>query len=177
MAYAEKWNRWTLSDEDANAILEFTSFVQADFRDEGRVASEPIEEGSFAAYNKTDSPLDAYVTLGIQGEPDELQDALDKLRALKKETATFSVITPEQEYEKITLESFNYTRKREDGLNSLYVELHLVEVREIAPQYSTVALPAKKCRNSDNASKVNAGKSQATETPPYNSILSGKGNG
>jgi hypothetical protein len=177
MSENNKWNRWELTDENANRIIEFTSFLSSDMRYDGTVSTEPLELGGFAAYNKNASPVEGDVVLGIQGEPDELQDALDKLADLRGGTDRFSLITPEREYRNMTLESFNFTRKREDGLNSLYVELRLVEIREVTPQYANVALPPSKCRNSDNAGKANTGKAQVTEGPkPYNSILSGKGN-
>ena len=174
MTLNSSWDRWTLADQNAAAIVEFTSLISLDVRDEGQVASEPIEEGSFTSYNKTDSPLEVYTTLGVQGEPDALQSVIDRLRELKRSTTTFSLVTPEQEYENLNLESFNYVRRREDGLNALYVELHLVEIREVQSSYSNVALPASKCRNSDNASKVNTGKAQAEQRESVASRIAAK---
>ena len=161
---------WALVNDDGEPILDYTSMISVEIKQEGRVSSEPIEEGGFASYNKVEFPLDARVQVGMQGEPDELQDFLDKLVELKKEAETFSLVTAEQEHKNLTLESYDYARKREDGINTIFAELRIVEIREVSPQFANVKLPPARCRNKENASRVDTGRTQAEEAP-YNSMF------
>lgn len=155
-----EFNRWTLANADGEGLIEFTSFISSDISASSRAVSSPIEEGSFSTYNKVQAPLEGTVVLGCQGEPDQLQGVIDTLNGLKEATTTFSLITPEQEFRNLTLESFSYSRKREDGVNVIYVELRLLEIRSIATQY--VKLPARKCKRKDCASPTQNGKTNTS---------------
>lgn len=182
-----QWSRWTLADKSGKPVVEFTTFISLDAQHEGRVVTNPVEEGSFSSYNKTQNPFTGKVTLGRQGTPSELQTTIDALKKLKEGTTLFSLVTPEYEYKNLTLESFSYTRKREDGVNVLYVELSLVEVREVTVQYTALAVKA--CKKKEHSSKKNTGKKQGgtskngagaktSETKPVKqSLLKKAGNG
>ena len=154
-------NRWLLADENGLPVVAFTSFLSADIRNEGKVVSAPVEEGSFASYNKVATPLEADVTLGIQGDDATLQNALDTLTTLQAGTQLVSLVTPNAEYANLNLESFNYSRKRENGLGALFVELSLVEIRQVQAQYADARLAPRRER----------GKVQTTETSLAAGIL------
>lgn len=154
-------SQWAIVNSSGMSITNITSLISVEVRDSAQVVSESIEQGSFASYNKVVAPFDIYVSVAVQGEPDELQRTIDDLRAAKAGTELYSLITPEQEYEDLCIESMDYKRTREDGINALYVELHMVEVRQVDSQYTSVsaaALRAAQCKNSDNASKTEQGK-------------------
>lgn len=154
-------NEWLLLGENDDEILSFSSMLELEVENGGAVPSEVLEQGGFAAYNKTQEPLKIAVSLGIEGDPADLQSALAALKTLKEETTKFSLVTPEFEYVGLTLESFSYGRKREEGRGVLYVQLNLVEVREAETATTTVKLPKSKCKNADCASQKNNGKGQA----------------
>lgn len=154
----DQWSNWSLTDSaSGRSLIEFTSLIDADFRRNGRVTTEPVENGGFSAYNKTQSPDDIYATLGIEGTAAELQDALDTLSTLKQGLTLFSFVTPDQEYKNLTLEGFDYRRTREDGMGVLYASLHMVEVRLVTTQYSTTKLSTTQVRRADNASSQEQG--------------------
>ena len=155
---------WLLSGEGGGSLLEFDSFIAFEVRDEGQTLSEPTEEGGFATYNKTNTPLEAYVTLGKGGTDDERQVMIEKLQELKSGATKFSIITPFNEYENMTMQSFNHSHTREEGSKILLVELHVVEVRGVSPQYTTVALPQAQCKNPEDASNIDRGKINPQET-------------
>lgn len=150
---------WTLRNARTgrNAVT-FTSFIGAEITDEGKVVSGPVEEGSFASYNKTDSPLDVKVTLGMQGDNATLQEAIDALEQLRFSTDLVNLVTPVVEYEDLNLEKFSYSLKREDGRGCLYVDLHLVEIIEVEAQYTNARLAPQQNRGKVQAK--DAGKKQ-----------------
>lgn len=167
------WENWKVGD------IEFDTFISAEITADGAIVSEQVEEGSFVSYNKATSPLEITVMLGKSGEASELQDILDSLKELKDSTDVVSVVTPEAEYENMALESYSYSRRREDGVNVLFVELKLIEIREVESQTTTVqtkSSSAGKVTNSKNGeanSKTQSGKTATEETKkPYNSLLS-----
>ena len=68
----------------------------------------------------------------------------------------------------------NYSRKREDGLKVCYVELMMVEVREVEAQYTDTKrrrLTRKKVKNSDCASSQATGKTDAKQSKKKASLL------
>lgn len=155
---------WAIVNEDGISIADFGSIISVEVQHGGEVVSEPIERGSFATYNKTQEPLTVYATAARDGTSEELQAVLDSLCDVKASTALYRVITPEQEYTSLSLESYDYKRAREEGANVLIIEMRWVEVKEVETNYTTVVkLKPSQCKNKDNASKANTGKKQATE--------------
>lgn len=151
---------WIFLGDDDKDVLNFKSLLELDIESSGAVPAQVLEQGSFAAYNKTEEPLRITASIGIEGTPADLQDALSAINLLKQETTVFSVITPEFEYANMTVESFSYARKREEGRGALYVQMALVEVREVETATTTVKLPPKKCKKKDCASQKNNGQQQ-----------------
>lgn len=164
---------WTILDESGQTAVTFTSFIDIDLRNEGQALSYPIEEGKFANYNKIQAPLDIRVTLAVQGTETDFEYVLQKLDEYQKEAVKLSVSTPAALYENLTLETFNYTRNRENNSGMLTVELHLIEVREVETQVTTTVIT--KPKNPTSSGNTNTGKTQVVEQKDnqYSSILSG----
>lgn len=137
---------WTLNTASGVPAVAFTSFLGFELRNESRVVSSQVEEGSFATYNKVETPLEVTVSLGLQGDDAELQGALDTLNALQAGTELISLVTPTAEYRDLNLEGFNYRQRREDGLGALWVELSLVGVKQVAAEYANVKLAPRRNR-------------------------------
>lgn len=152
---------WTILDEGGATAVTFTSFVDIDLRNEGQALSYPIEEGSFANYNKVDAPLGIRVTLAVQGTDSDFEYILAKLDEYKREAVKLSVSTPARLYESMTLETYSYKRSREAGAGMLTVELSLVEVREVATQVTPTVIT--KPKNPTSSGKANTGKTQTTD--------------
>ena len=148
--------RWTLTNASGEAVVAFTSFLSLDLRNESRVVSGPVEEGSFATYNKVETPLEVDVSLGIQGDDATLQSALDSLNALQAGTELVNLVTPNAEYQDLNLESFSYRRRREDGLGVLWVDLSLVGVKQVKAAYTNVRLAQRRYRGKVQAQEVDA---------------------
>lgn len=151
--------RWALVDtKSGNDLVRFTSFLSCDVRNESTVVSSQVEEGSFASYNKVDSPLEVNVRLGIQGNDGELKDALDTLDSLRKSTKLVNLVMPSAEYRDLNLEMFNYTIKTELGRGVLFVDLSLKEIRQVKAEYSNEKIPEKKTAGKTQG--VDKGKAQ-----------------
>lgn len=138
--------QWSLNNASGERVVEFTSFISLDLRDEYTVVTGPVEEGSFANYNKTASPLEIDCSLGIEGDDATLSTALDALNALAAGTELVSLVTPDTEYDNLNLHSVSYRRRREDGLGVLWLDLKLIEVRQVKAEYTNARVGERKRR-------------------------------
>lgn len=153
----QQLQQWTIRGEDGSQIFDFTSFLSLDLRNEAKVVEGPVEEGGFATYNKVQLPIEASVSIGIQGENAELQAALDRLDELQAGTELLSLVTPDFEYSDLSLEMYSYQRKRDaGGIGVLYVDLELKEIKQVEAQYTNVKLGKKKQRGKVQAKETSA---------------------
>lgn len=160
---------WNIYDQNANPILSYTSFLGVEVQDQGSVVDAPIEEGSFASYNKVQTPFGLRVTVGKDGTRDELEAFLDSLSELKDTATLILVATPGRLYGPATLESLNYRRTVEAGAYALYVELTIVEIREVKTFVTSTVISGP--RNPTSAGNTNTGKTQPEQPAKRRSVL------
>ena len=149
--------QWTLM-KDGAALITFTSMLEANVQSDSAVLEEPLEQGSFAAFNRVQYSDVFRVKLAIEGDAADLQKAQETLKQLKSGTDTFSLVTPDYEHENLTLESYDYMRNQRQGYGLLVVDLRLKEIREV--QTGTATLTTVQCKNASNASKQKTGRTQ-----------------
>lgn len=154
--------QWSLNNASGERVVEFTSFISMELRDEYNVVTGPVEEGSFASYNKVASPLEIDCSLGIEGDDNTLNTALDALNELAASTEIVSLVTPETEYYNLNLHSVSYRRRREDGLGVLWLDLKLIEVRQVKAEYTNARVGEKKQRGKVQEKEVKNSGSQET---------------
>ena len=152
--------QWTLM-KDGAALITFTSMLEANVQSDSAVLEEPLEQGSFAAFNRVQYSDVFRVKLAIEGDAADLQKAQETLKQLKSGTDTFSLVTPDYEHENLTLESYDYMRNQRQGYGLLVIDLRLKEIREV--QTGTATLTTAQCKNASNASKQKTGRTQAQE--------------
>ena len=147
--------------------------LSVDISAENQVAHEPVEKGSFAAYNKAASPTQLRVTLSRGGTGYDQQSMLDTLERLCNGTDLVTLVTPAQEYAGYNLESYTYSRKSDRGAQLLVVELSLIEIRQVDTQATTTvtALKPAQVKNKSDATTANTGKVQAQEVTKRSSLL------
>ena len=151
--------------KDNAVAISFSRVMDLELTAEGKVLSIPIEQSSFAAYNKVASPTTIRATLAVEGEKSSLQSVVDTLFELKEGTDLLNFVTPIKEFENYTLEKFSYQQAAEKGINVLYVEIHISEVKEVEAQYTDAQAPItpKAAKKAGNASTVDKGKQQTQE--------------
>jgi len=150
--------------EGGGIAVEFSRIMDLEMTAEGKVVAAPIEQGSFASYNKVASPTAIRATLGVEGDLSDLQSVVDTLFELKDGTELVNFVTPVREYQSYTLEKFSYQQAAEKGVNVLYVEINLTEIKEVEPQYTDTSAPAitsKGAKNPANASTIDKGRTQS----------------
>ena len=176
-----KGQLYTLADEDGNPIISFKSLLKAEYASSGTVVSEPIEQNSFASYNKTTEPREYHFELALQMPNNDFSAALDKLEELKNGTELFSFVSPMHTFSDLSLEGYSTTF--ESFTSMMVVALDCKEIKQVEQGYTNVtvteATPISQgsAANADNADTVDTGMtgtetaSEAEEQSANQSIL------
>lgn len=156
-------NNWTILDESGASAVSFNVFVNMDVKTENKIMQSPVEQGGFVAYNKLQTPIEIGLQVAIKGDNSELEDAIKNLLTLSSSTQLVSLITPEQEYKNLNLTKLAYRRAAEDGVDVIFVDCGLTEVRQVTSEYTNARVATRKSR----------GKQQTKETSILASLFGG----
>lgn len=151
---------WTILDEQSLPVVTFTSFLSLDSDNTSKITNYTSEKGTFSSYNKIVAPDELAVTLAIQGNAAEIQDAIAILDTLRKEPQKVSIVSPYKEYKWFSLESYSYSFNQSQGVNLLIAAMNFKQVNEVEAIYTnSIKYP----KNPSAASAVNGGKKQGKE--------------
>ena len=144
---------WALCREDGS-VIELESVLRVDVDSSNQVMQAPVEQGAFAMYNKAVGPTTVDLQVAIKGDVAKRAELTKLLLDLSGTTELLTLITPEMEFSGYNLESAQYSRKIDDGVDIIYFDLGLIEVRQVAAQYG----------NAKVAKPVNKGKQNGKES-------------
>lgn len=142
---------WMIVDDSGEQAVPFNVFLSLNVKNEAKVVSAPVENGSFVTYNKTRTPIQITTTLAIKGKPDDLKSALSAIMDMVDNTSIVSLITPDFEYKNLCFSACNYRRSADNGIDMLIVDCGLTEVREIQLEYTNAKTAPKKTRGLQQA--------------------------
>lgn len=130
-------NYWGVFDQNGIPLLLADNVKSVKFQNRSKVATAPLEKGSFTAYNKVIEPytVNVVMTKGSGGVK-ERGAFLALVDAFSKSTDLFMVITPEAIYPNCNIVNYDYVREAGDGARLLKVNLHLQEIREVEVEYT-----------------------------------------
>ena len=160
---------WDIFDADGKRLLEFDTFFSIDAMSDAQVTQAPVENGSFASYNKQIAPTRSTVVLGYTGPSLVRSAIIKKCEALIAGTDLVSIVTPDRTLLDMSLVAMDYSYRAEHGIDRLVVALIFEEVRQVLAEYSSssadgTALSSKQVKNAADASTRDVGK-QTTQTP------------
>jgi hypothetical protein len=130
--------RWGVYLNGENAFPGATSVLSVEFKKGYKVANHPIEEGSFASYNKVEEPFEARISLSCDGtvpagDPSTYaanrESFLAAVMAACGDLKFYSVCVPEFTYINANLGSYQFSRKVQNGITLFVVEIAVQEVR------------------------------------------------
>ena len=160
----EQWGLYT-QGSDPTPVLDVDTVIDLKFGDTSKVSDFPVEEGSFASYNKVIAPYQPKIKVIVGSSKDGqtssqvriknlLQDLFEEVRS----TNIYDLHLPETYYEGVTVEKYDYSRTAAKGRGMLEVDITLMQIIEVSPQSTTVTLPSPKKPKA--APGVNGGKAQ-----------------
>lgn len=135
--------RWGIYDEGGALVAEADSVVNFEHGKEWRISDFPVEEGSFASYNKVETPFDQRVLFAKGGGDAERSDFLNSIDEAVSSLDLYSVVTPDATYVNANLVRYEYRRTSRNGVTLLLVEVVVREVRVAASAaFSDTASPS-----------------------------------
>ncbi len=135
--------QWIIADDEGHALVTPDSLVDLGYRGEQRVASYPVEQGSFAAYNKVAQPQELTLRLSCGGRNMSRDLFLAELQFLWASLTLVNVVTPDATYRSFNIDRLDYQRKSSSGLSLIVAEIHISEIRTSAQAaYSNTAQPS-----------------------------------
>ena len=181
--------RWGIYDQFGNALGTSNIFVDTlgtivsdvvglsvqstssiSYIKETRISDFPIEQGSFASFNKAELPANPSVILAVGSNELVRAAFLKEIDAACKSTGLYNILTPEITYMNYSIEKYNYRRESMRGCTLLLVELYLKEIRQVSAQFSNnnngqIQNP----KDAGASPQINNGRVQ-TQTPPNQSV-------
>ena len=108
---------------------------------EWNVSDYPVEQGGFQSYNKVQRPNMVRILMAKSGPEPARAEFMKQVRAAAASTNLYTVITPTDSYDSMTIERYTYRRSSERGKQLLSVEFHLrrINVTTTAPAFSNTA--------------------------------------
>lgn len=144
-------------------IARIASFLGLGYKGSSKVTQNPVERGGFFAANKVASPWAIPLQIAITGTPESLRATLSALHKYEQGTGLVNITTPFYTYLDGNIETLNWTLKEGGATGVLTLELGVIEIRQIDPQYTSVSVPPKsiaQVKNKSDTSTVETGKQQ-----------------
>lgn len=157
--------QWGIFDLQGTPAFDFDSFVEMDFDGASKVSSFPVEDGSFANYNKVTNPDRVKVRLAVGGDQNRINALIDDLDIEARAFNLLFVVTPNRIYSDMNLESVQYHRRNRNGENMVIAETTWIEIRQVSATFSDVALPSSNVKGAGSSSKQNNGNQQPGPPP------------
>lgn len=122
---------WGVLKSDGKPIATYDSVVSVDYREDSRIADYPIEEGSFASFNKVHNPYLKQVLISCGGSIERRAAFQVDLRAAQKSLELYTVITEDGTFNNCNLAAIDWARTVQDGAHIIkaYCEFREVRIR------------------------------------------------
>lgn len=136
--------KWQILDKSGNPIITPDSVLAIEYRGEQKVATHPVENGSFSSYNKVAIPFDLRIRVTCNGQGKHSRsDFLAKIQSMLNSTDLYSVSTPDVVYKSVNLEHFDYRRESRGGVSLITAEMWFTEIRQrVSDSGQNVAQPS-----------------------------------
>lgn len=141
---------WGIYSGGAPVILA-DNVVEVQYRQQWSISDFPVERGAFESYDKVQVPYDARLRFTAGGSEANRAAMLASIAAVAGDTNLYDVVTPEAVYLSCNFTHYDYSRRSNEGLGLLSVDIWLIEVRE------TVSAAMSNTKDPSGASQQNGG--------------------
>jgi hypothetical protein len=144
--YLNTWGVFHKGDAFGEPVFDIDTIASIPYEHAQKLSSFPVEGGSFASYNKVNEPRKIRVKMAVHGGR-RVGAFFDQLETELMSTNQYTIITPEQTYENMTLVKVPYKRDNK-SVDMIQVECSFEEVVEVVTQTvaATIIPSAKKAK-------------------------------
>lgn len=143
-------SEWAIYTNSGAVALDFDSCISLDVGTTNPTVSNTVENGSFTMYNKSVTPTNIDMQVAVKGDNARLQKAIQVLFDLSASFELLNIVTPEMEYKGYNMETVEFSRKAEDGIDMIIFNLGFIEVKEVAAKYGNAKIAKKKPKGKQN---------------------------
>lgn len=123
---------------NALPVIEATSVFRIGYMQEYTLPTNPIQDGSFATFNKIATPFEIQLRMVKSGSLLDRAKFLDDMERIGASLQLYRIVTPERTYQPVNISSCGLVREGAQGAFFFAeVDITVVEVRQVTPQYST----------------------------------------
>lgn len=152
---------WGIYDSNNNRVVTPDNIIGVDNRNEWDVSDYPVEQGSFASYNKVLLPFETSVRMTKGKSLTDRKALLDQIAAIAGDTNKYTIITPERSYINCNVLRYEVTRRGPGGAYYLQeVEVFFRSVIEVTAQYTTAGASTTNAKDPAARPAVNQGNVQ-----------------
>ena len=132
LAVAKNLNaiKWGIFSIDGGEVLIPDSFISFEYKAEQKIPTYPIEDGSFASYNKIALPFDLRLIVSCNGNGAlPKSEFLSTIQAMQESLDVYDIVTPDDTYNNCNLIHYDYRRDAHNGISLITAQLWFQEVR------------------------------------------------
>lgn len=134
------------------------NIVEFGYRNEWNVSDYPVQDGSFASYNKVNNPFEVTLRMTKGGSVSDRQDFLEQIDAIAGTLDLYQIVTPEKTYENCNVIRYEVSRRGVKGAYFLEeVDLVVREIRTVDAQYTTTAVNTANAKDASAVGVTNQG--------------------
>jgi len=156
---------WGVFDSSGNLAINADSVRNFDWRQEYRIGNYPVQQGSFASYDKVTVPYENAVRLVKTGTLIDRMAFVTQVQKVAASLDLYTIMTPEESYTNVNVTRAELSRHERNGAYIIVYDLFFQQIIQATPQYTATA-------NTANAQQptaqgvVNNGQVNATTPTP-----------
>lgn len=153
--------KWGIYNSANALVVTPDNIINFDNRNEWDVSDYPVEQGSFASYNKVIIPFENSVRLTKGGSLADRSNLLAQIDAIAGDTNLYTIVTPEKSYTNCNILRYEVTRRAQSGAYYLQeVDIYFRQILQVNAQYSTSTTSTANAKNPAALPTVNQGNIQ-----------------
>lgn len=122
--------RWGVFGPSGTAIAQYDSVASVSYRNNTNISEYPIEQGSFASYNKVDNPFNITVLLSKGGNETDRNTFTNDLRDALHALTLYTVITEDGTFRNCNLQNIDWQREATNGAHMIRAYCEFTEIRQ-----------------------------------------------
>jgi hypothetical protein len=156
--------QWGIYDADNKLVIKPDSFVDMGYRKEANIPNFPVQDGSFASYNKVQTPQTVVLRITKGGSQTERMAFVQSCELLVDSLALYWILTPERRYYNVNVLRTEFQRRGAGGAYFLEVDLYFQEIRQVQAQYTTYGSTTQNAQDPAAQPAANQGRVQPVVT-------------
>lgn len=121
---------WGIYDPNGKIITDYDSMVSMNYRNDSRVSDYPVENGTFASYNKVSDPFNIQIQLSCGGNLTRRAAFQADLLAAAKSLTLYTIVAEDGTFNNCNLVSLDWGRSQQDGAHIIKAFCEFREIRQ-----------------------------------------------